>query len=84
MRHTRHPIEKIKDRPRLVQMSFLCGSFTALGDLPEVYPITAFDEKGETPVILIEVASNTNDGSRRLEVTEDLIETYIGTDYGVS
>lgn len=65
-------------------MSFLCGSFAMLGDRVQVYPVTAFDEKSEIPIILIEVTSDANGGSRRLVVTEDLIETYIEKDFGVN
>jgi hypothetical protein len=47
------------------------------------YPTSVFDEEAADPVELIEVRSD-GIGSRRLEVTEDLLSTYIEQDYGVS
>jgi hypothetical protein len=64
-------------------MSFLCGSFSVLGSGVQVYPVAAFNEQSEAGVILIEVPSDENGGSRRQVVTEDLIETYIEKDFGV-
>jgi hypothetical protein len=47
-----------------------------------MYPSVAFNAEAEAPVKLIEVTSRGS--SRRLLVTEDLVETYIEQDYGVS
>jgi hypothetical protein len=61
-------------------MDFPCSTTTYLGDSQESYPPLAFDGNIEAPVYLIEVGSGS---SRRVEVTQKLIEEYIEKDFGV-
>jgi hypothetical protein len=63
-------------------MSFVNGTFNRLRHGQNMYPSVAFNAEAEAPVKLIEVTSRGS--SRRLLVTEDLVETYIEQDYGVS
>lgn len=51
-------------------------------DATDLYPSWAFDPAGKAAIQLIEVASDG--GSRRVEVTEELVKTYIERDYDVS
>jgi hypothetical protein len=53
-----------------------------LKTVEDAYPSTAFDQTGIAPIHLIEVASD-GAASRRVEVTEELISTYIEKEYTV-
>jgi hypothetical protein len=62
-------------------MAFPSRSSTFSKDGEESYPSLAFDADIEAPVRLIEIDSDGS--SRRVDVTQQLIEKYIETDFGV-
>jgi len=63
-------------------MVYQRGSSTFGMSVEDAYPSTAFDDAGKAPVHLIEVASGG--ASTRMELTKELVSSYIEKDYRVS
>lgn len=62
-------------------MVYQRGSSTYGMTAEDAYPSAAFDQAGIAPIHLIETTSKGS--SRRRELTEDLISTYVEKEYGV-